>query len=57
MYIAWLAKDYDEEYALWAWNAGPGRIEQNRMPTETKRFIVEVLSVKTFLRDDMNSTI
>lgn len=57
MYIAWLAKDYDEEYALWAWNAGPGRIEQNKMPTETKRFIVEVLSVKTFLRDDMNSTI
>lgn len=50
MYIAWLVKHYDEEYALWAWNAGPGKLEDNKMPVETKRFIVEVLSVKTFLK-------
>lgn len=50
MYIAWLVKHYDEEYALWAWNAGPGKLEDNKMPKETKRFIVDVLSVKTFLK-------
>jgi len=57
MYIAWLVKHYDEEYALWAWNAGPSRLRKNFMPGETKKFIVEVLSVKTYLKDDGKSTI
>jgi len=57
MYIAWLVKNYGEEYVLWAWNAGPGKLSRNLMPYETQKFIVEVLSVKTFLKDDWNSTI
>ena len=57
MYIDWLVKHYDEEYMLWAWNAGPSRIRKYHMPGETKKFIVEVLSVKTFLKDDKNKTI
>ena len=48
---------YDEEYMLWAWNAGPSRIRKYHLPGETKKFIVEVLSVKTFLKDDKNKTI
>jgi transglycosylase-like protein with SLT domain len=56
-YIAWLVKHYDEEYALWAWNAGPSRIEQKKMPRETRRFITEVISVKTFLKNSWFNTI
>ena len=57
MYIAWLVKHYDKEYTLWAWNAGPSRLRKNLMPGETKRFIVEVISIKTFLNNDRDSTI
>lgn len=50
-YIAWLVSNYDEDYILWAWNAGPGMLEKKRIPGETKKFIVKVLSVRTFLKD------
>jgi len=57
MYISWLIKYYGEEHVLWAWNAGPGKTRKNLMPRETKRFIVEVISVKTYLKDDAARTI
>ena len=56
-YIAWLDKHYDEIHVLWAWNAGPEMIRKQCMPAETKKFIVEVLSIKTFLKDDKNRAI
>ena len=56
-YIAWLVKNFDEQHVLWAWNAGPSRISKHQMPGETKKFIVEVLSVKYFLKDDKSNTI
>ena len=58
-YITWLVKHkkkYDEAHLLWAWNAGPGKTERKIMPYETKNFIIEVLSVKTFLKEDKNNT-
>ena len=58
-YITWLVKHkkkYDEAHLLWAWNAGPGKTERKIMPHETKNFIIEVLSVKTFLKEDKNIT-
>ena len=56
-YIAWLVKHYGETNVLWAWNAGPSNFRNNFMPGETKKFIVEVLSIKTYLKDDKNKTI
>ncbi|MFC1512177.1 lytic transglycosylase domain-containing protein [Candidatus Latescibacterota bacterium] len=53
-YISWLIKyhsDDDEKHLLWAWNAGPGKFNRSIIPDETKKFIVEVLSVKTFLKE------
>lgn len=48
-YIARLVSRYGETHALWAWNAGPSRVHKKFIPGETRKFIVEVLSVKTFL--------
>ena len=59
-YIAWLVRNSeinDEAYLLWAWNAGPGMISKKIIPGETREFIIEVLSVKTFLKEDKNRTI
>ncbi len=56
-YIAWLVKHYDEEHALWAWNAGPTRLKKKHMPRETRRFITEVISVKTYLKKSWFNTI
>ncbi|MBT4484329.1 MAG: lytic transglycosylase domain-containing protein [Candidatus Latescibacteria bacterium] len=56
-YIAWLVKQYDEPHMLWAWNAGPNRIRKNQMPGETKRFIENVLSIKSYLKDERNNAI
>ena len=59
-YIAWLVKNsekYDDTHLLWAWNAGPSMIGKNIIPGETKKFIIEVLSVKTFLRYGRDTTI
>ena len=50
-YIAWLLSRYGEHHALWAWNAGPTSVHKKIMPGETRKFIVEVLSVKTFLKE------
>lgn len=51
-YIARLLRQYDEGRALWAWNAGPVRVERKQLPGETRKFIVEVLSVKSLLKDN-----
>jgi len=54
-YIAWLVKNghqRDDSHLLWAWNAGPTMRGRNIIPAETRRFIVEVLSVKRFLEED-----
>ena len=59
-YIAWLVRNNEinnEAYLLWAWNAGPGMISKKIIPWETKEFIIEVLSVKTFLKEDRNRAI
>jgi|GEM_PF-7089479 hypothetical protein len=59
-YIAWLlknSKEYNDTHVLWAWNAGPGKMHRNIIPGETRKFIIEVLSVKTFLKDGSSSTI
>lgn len=50
-YIAWLVKQYGETHALWAWNAGPECVSRKQIPRETRKFIVEVLSVKKFLKN------
>jgi soluble lytic murein transglycosylase-like protein len=53
-YISWIIKyhsDDDEKHLLWAWNAGPGKFNRRIIPDETKKFIVEVISVKTFLKE------
>ena len=59
-YIAWLVKNskkLNDTHVLWAWNAGPSMIHKNIIPGETRKFIIEVLSVKTFLKDGSSSTI
>jgi hypothetical protein len=56
-YIAWLVKKYDEHRVIWAWNAGPSKTNREIMPGETKRFIVEVLSVKSLLKDTKGTAI
>lgn len=53
-YISWLTNHYDERYILWAWNAGPNMIEKKRISSETKDFIIKVLSIKTFITDQKN---
>lgn len=37
------------DLALWAYNAGPRAVSSNRLPPETKRFIPEILRVKSIL--------
>ena len=56
-YISWLVKRFDEIHTLWAWNAGPGKIREQRIPRQTKKFIIEVISIKTFLKDVENNAI
>ena len=54
-YIAWLEKNghrHDDSHLLWAWNAGPSKRGRNIIPQETRKFIVEVMSVKRFLEED-----
>ena len=50
-YIAGLVRQYGEPHALWAWNAGPERVQNKQIPRETRKFIIEVLSVKNFLKN------
>lgn len=59
-FISWLVKNsekYDETHLLWAWNAGPTMRDKRIIPKETRKFIIEVLSVKTFLKEDRNRAI
>ena len=59
-YIAWLVRHsekYDDTHLLWAWNAGPSMINKKIIPGETKKFIIEVISVKTLLKEDKSKTI
>lgn len=56
-YIAWPIKKYDETTALLAYNAGIGMLEQNRIPSETQKFIERVLSIKKMLKGQKNKTI
>lgn len=37
------------DLALWAYNAGPEAVRRRRLPHETKRFIPEVLRIKSIL--------
>ena len=48
-YISMLMDRYELTHTLWAWNAGPSRVQRRHLPGETRKFIVEVLTVKTFL--------
>jgi soluble lytic murein transglycosylase-like protein len=56
-YMGWLIKKYDETSTLLAYNAGISRLEQNRIPLETRKFIARVLSTKTLLKENRNKTI
>ncbi len=44
-YLSQLLSTYDGDVskALWAYNAGPGRVNKNIMPSETSKYIQEVL--------------
>jgi soluble lytic murein transglycosylase-like protein len=55
-YIAWLIKKYDETTALLAYNAGIGMLEQDRIPSETRKFIDKVLSIKKMLKSQKSKT-
>ena len=49
-YLGALLTQFDHpELALWAYNAGPGAVVRKRMPLETKRFVPEVLRIKSIL--------
>ncbi len=50
-YIGQLIRKYDEPSALLAYNAGTGILEDNRIPRETKRFVEQVLSLRSILKD------
>ena len=50
-YISMLMDRYELRHTLWAWNAGPSRVQRRHLPGETRKFIVEVLTVKTFLEE------
>ena len=56
-YIAWLVNRHDEAHALWEWNAGSRMVAQQRIPLETRRFIVKVLTIKNFLKDERGNAI
>lgn len=49
-YIAQLIRKYDEHSALQAYNAGTSIFDDNRIPRETKRFVEQVLSVRSLLK-------
>ncbi|MFC1573666.1 lytic transglycosylase domain-containing protein [Candidatus Latescibacterota bacterium] len=50
-YISMLMDRYELTHTLWAWNAGPSRVQRRHLPGETRKFIVEVLTVKSFLEE------
>lgn len=49
-YLARLLSEFKRpELALWGYNAGPESVKRRRLPLETKRYVPEVLRVKTLL--------
>jgi soluble lytic murein transglycosylase-like protein len=40
---------HNVELALWGYNAGPGAVERRSLPSETRRYVPEVLRVKAAL--------
>ncbi len=49
-YLAKLLNEFRRpELALWGYNAGPESVKRRRLPLETKRYIPEVMRVKTIL--------
>jgi soluble lytic murein transglycosylase-like protein len=50
-YISFLIGRYDEASALLAYNAGAGILDENHIPKETKRFVEQVLALRSFLKD------
>ena len=50
-YIAQLIRKYDENTALQAYNAGVGILNEDHVPRETRRFVEQVLSLRSFLKD------
>ena len=51
-YISGLIRTYeDESSALLVYNAGAGVLDRERIPQETRRFIDQVLFLKSFLKD------
>lgn len=49
-YLAKLLGEFKRpELALWGYNAGPASVKRRRLPLETKRYIPDVLRVKTIL--------
>lgn len=50
-YIAQLIHQYDEPSALLAYNAGAAILTDNRIPRETQRFLEQVLSLRSILKD------
>lgn len=49
-YLSGLIDRFDRvDLALWAYNAGPGSVQKRRLPMETKKYIPEVLRVKSAL--------
>lgn len=50
-YISHLIRKYDESSALIVYNAGESKLEQGRIPGETKNFIERVLFLRSFLKD------
>lgn len=50
-YIAQLTRKYDEPSALLAYNAGTSILDESRIPRETKRFVEQVLSLRSILKD------
>ena len=40
------------EEALWAYNAGPGAVQERRLPAETLAYIRQVLSVRSYLNNE-----
>lgn len=55
-YLRALIDQYQSvEVALWAYNAGPGNVRRGRMPSETKRYVPRVLTVRRFFKEQRSA--
>ena len=49
-YLSTLLKRFKRiDLALWGYNAGPESVKRNRLPRQTKRYIPNVLRIKSIL--------